>query len=1325
MAQTFDINDLAELVRKANPITESPTALPAEASAIEASAPPAPAQRAKVDYAIEPESAAPTYDEVKEEYLPKAPQADAATGGGGGMDLSKLVRTGEPAAEPEGKNTAVGNMYRAGWERTADLGGNLVGLAASVGGNLTGDDYPTLRNLAKTMVDADFGVDEAMQTTLDQVKEADIGVTETIARGAMFGVEQLIQSVPDMAAMMNPITLTGYLMSRTEEIAQEAAANEGREGSPEWSDLARGAGTAAIVTVIDKMALNKLLPKGLADRIKGDPKLMQAVATAAKRSKTAKVGSAVVTVGREAGTEAIQEAIEYGGASVGTEKGANWQDAGDAMLGGALGGVAGGAILGGGNSAVNAIGNAANPAGREQADLEQREDEGVSDVEMEGPVPDANASAILEDAPEDAPTQGQPLQQVVAEPPPAEPVGEMEVEGAEPLVTPTVPEVTTEPVIDAEVLPTVAPEPVGEMEVLGEVTPEPVGEMEVLSDPAPLPEPPPATMNYSESPEARQAAAAAINEIAPRLGTNEKTAKAGRSARALEKALEVGTDEEIEVALRQFADDLLSSGTRALTKAEQQPFLDVLKSGDPDKVEAGKRALLARKQKGGATTGFQALYESELADVQAERAPQPTTLSGQLDQATDQLEAWEARNTKLNDDGSRKRTKKATRVAREAMTRALFEVTKRNAKTQDDYAAIDELATFDDKGKFASHVKIDTAQAAFTKIARRLAEQQRGVESGKITQPKKPISKPVAAVAEEVVEKADESTSEQAPVQPKTKPMKRTIIKKADIDEQASKTEAGAEGNRGKVESDRSPASTKAKDTSNKRSAAKPDSGGNKSRTVKRKTKFVPSAKPAQGDSQPYIAPEVESQKDLAKQASKSMVTIGIDLDVISRVSDEQLNTYLEDTVGTTPEGLEAQFEGMSISERAQVVKAIEEGLNRIDGVKDLEYGTSTSMNDADTDTTIKPTTSSAEHTRAVEVAKNMGTDKVVADLAEIDADVVKQEALLAAQLAAMEAAGTPKGELTKHKKAVTADIRAAKVAAQRLAINPSGNASPVRVGNNDAPSNDVGGETDIMDSDDVHGIDDDVVSPTRIDSEMRLTGKYGKLMERLGLGTKKKALDKAVRELTYGLEDGGVSMDDMLTNIIEGTPTGHPYNVLARQLRKLGLDTRVVLRADLKESVAGFASQEWILNKDGSGKRFNAGIGINPNMVQRATDPNAEPADAMALMHTLLHEAVHIATVHKLSEGGQAARDMSKLFAHTQAVMAEQGDTAYGLKNVFEFVAEAMTNPEFQTKLNNIDAPAGSKMRKAWGSFMQAFKKMLRMQVVTDSVRPSVTHLR
>ena len=95
---------------------------------------------------------------------------------------------------------------------------------------------------------------------------------------------------------------------------------------------------------------------------------------------------------------------------------------------------------------------------------------------------------------------------------------------------------------------------------------------------------------------------------------------------------------------------------------------------------------------------------------------------------------------------------------------------------------------------------------------------------------------------------------------------------------------------------------------------------------------------------------------------------------------------------------------------------------------------------------------------------------------------------------------------------------------------------------------------------------------------------------------------------------------------------------------------------------------------------------------------------------HVLLHEMTHAATSATLANKNHPmTRQLTKLFEDVKDYL----DTAYGAKDVDEFVSEAMSNPEFQAKLAAIN-PKGEEinaLQRFYNSVGNFLRKLVGMQ--------------
>lgn len=110
----------------------------------------------------------------------------------------------------------------------------------------------------------------------------------------------------------------------------------------------------------------------------------------------------------------------------------------------------------------------------------------------------------------------------------------------------------------------------------------------------------------------------------------------------------------------------------------------------------------------------------------------------------------------------------------------------------------------------------------------------------------------------------------------------------------------------------------------------------------------------------------------------------------------------------------------------------------------------------------------------------------------------------------------------------------------------------------------------------------------------------------------------------------------------------------------------------------------------------------------------------------TLLHEAIHAATVKAIRGTGEAGRAIRDLF---ERLKARSPDNAmYGLESPEEFVAEAGSNPQFQQFLRSEKVSTGSRISDGWQAFKNGVFKALglsdRTRTLFDQVMDTTQRL-
>jgi len=103
-----------------------------------------------------------------------------------------------------------------------------------------------------------------------------------------------------------------------------------------------------------------------------------------------------------------------------------------------------------------------------------------------------------------------------------------------------------------------------------------------------------------------------------------------------------------------------------------------------------------------------------------------------------------------------------------------------------------------------------------------------------------------------------------------------------------------------------------------------------------------------------------------------------------------------------------------------------------------------------------------------------------------------------------------------------------------------------------------------------------------------------------------------------------------------------------------------------------------------------------------------------------ILHEEIHRKTVKGLEQDPEFKAKMQDLFDATvnssifKEKSSKRGKPAYGTKNLAEFVAEAMSNPDFQDTLSKI--PYATTQKSSWASFVDAVLDFLESALAVET---------
>jgi hypothetical protein len=110
---------------------------------------------------------------------------------------------------------------------------------------------------------------------------------------------------------------------------------------------------------------------------------------------------------------------------------------------------------------------------------------------------------------------------------------------------------------------------------------------------------------------------------------------------------------------------------------------------------------------------------------------------------------------------------------------------------------------------------------------------------------------------------------------------------------------------------------------------------------------------------------------------------------------------------------------------------------------------------------------------------------------------------------------------------------------------------------------------------------------------------------------------------------------------------------------------------------------------------------------------------DRSGLEQSLLHEMTHAATMDAFDQGGEASKEAQRIFNTLKARSPD--NTAYGLTNPKEMIAEAVSNQRFREFLQGQNIAAGSRVSSMWQAVKNMVFKALgmpeRMRTAFDQV--------
>lgn len=172
--------------------------------------------------------------------------------------------------------------------------------------------------------------------------------------------------------------------------------------------------------------------------------------------------------------------------------------------------------------------------------------------------------------------------------------------------------------------------------------------------------------------------------------------------------------------------------------------------------------------------------------------------------------------------------------------------------------------------------------------------------------------------------------------------------------------------------------------------------------------------------------------------------------------------------------------------------------------------------------------------------------------------------------------------------------------------------------------------------------------------------------------------------ELEYASgADESVELRDLLNKIKGSLSKGSLAYQTVDKLLQLDLDGVVRWRdSGFFDGNTGPQSDKGVGQTNWSGDFYQ--ISLNRDYFNSLRNKGVTPT--ASLTYTLLHEALHVATMQNLMTNQELRAQMGAIFNY--AAQNWQGETPYGLTDVSEMIAEVYANPDFRQQLSEITLP-------------------------------------
>lgn len=224
----------------------------------------------------------------------------------------------------------------------------------------------------------------------------------------------------------------------------------------------------------------------------------------------------------------------------------------------------------------------------------------------------------------------------------------------------------------------------------------------------------------------------------------------------------------------------------------------------------------------------------------------------------------------------------------------------------------------------------------------------------------------------------------------------------------------------------------------------------------------------------------------------------------------------------------------------------------------------------------------------------------------------------------------------------------------------------------------------------------------------------------------------EAAARVLSNFSGGTINHEKLINDIADAYGKGHPYGELGSIFAALARtrNIKVNVQSLLPSVVGKHKYTPSIINFERDQAKVSSLIILNEQMVRDAQQTGDINELARVYMHEFAHEATLLAYKYAQQNNLEVASNIDNLYRqYMHYVRANEMQPEYGDKNIKEFMAEALTNPDFAYRLSTIPVAKVSGLRalptsinNLWNAFVDSVKRALSKYIASSTQESDLT---